>query len=100
MESKYLGYCDVNDLYGWATAQMLPVGSFEGVEKNLSLMRISYKATIRIVIKDVFVDKYFYNNLPFLPKRMKIEKEIKLLAKSHDKNNFCKCTELKFYFFF
>ena len=33
-ESSYLNYCDVNDLYGWAMPQKLPVNNFEWIEEN------------------------------------------------------------------
>ena len=33
-ESSYLNCCDVNDLYGWAMSQKLPVNNFEWIEEN------------------------------------------------------------------
>ena len=34
-ELSYLQYWDINDLYGWATSQKIPVNIFEWV-KNIS----------------------------------------------------------------
>ena len=33
-ESSLLAYLDANNLCGWAMLQMLPVGNFEGIEKD------------------------------------------------------------------
>ena len=33
-ESSYLNCCDVNDLYGWAMSQKLPVNNFEWIAEN------------------------------------------------------------------
>ena len=57
-----LKYQNVNNLYGWAMPKSLPVN----IEKLHDL----------------------YNNLPFLPERMKIENVKKLLVNLHDEKEF------------
>ena len=39
-ESSYLKYRDVNNLYGWAMSQRLPVNKFEWIEELVNLMKI------------------------------------------------------------
>ena len=53
-ESLYLKYWDVNNLYGVVMSQNLPVDGFKWVE-NTSLITISQKTTMTIVMKDIFV---------------------------------------------
>ena len=40
-ESSYFQYWDVNDLYGWAMSQKLPVNNFEWIKILLNLIKIS-----------------------------------------------------------
>ena len=40
-ESSYLNYWDVNNLYGWAMSQKLPVNNFVWIEVLFNLMTIS-----------------------------------------------------------
>ena len=37
IESSYIEYLDVNNLYGWAMSQKLPVNGFKWVKKILSI---------------------------------------------------------------
>ena len=39
-KSSYLKYWDVNNLYGWAMSQRLPVNQFEQIEELVNLMKI------------------------------------------------------------
>ena len=39
-ESSYLKYWDVNNLYGCAMSQRLPVNQFEQIEELVNLMKI------------------------------------------------------------
>ena len=58
-------------------SQMLPLGGFKRLS-GLSDQVVSYKATLKIAI---------YNDFPFLPEKMKIEKVEKLVANLDDKKN-------------
>ena len=39
-KSSYIQYWDINDLYGWAMSQKLPVSNFEWIKELLNLMKI------------------------------------------------------------
>ena len=54
-ESSYLKYWDVNNLYGWAMSQKLPVNNFEISKILISLMNISQKAIMKKVMMDIFL---------------------------------------------
>ena len=95
-ESSYIQYLDANNLYGWAMAQKLPVNGFKWVEETS-------------LINEEFIKKYNENNnkgyilevdvkypkklhdlhsdLPFLPKRMKIDKCKNLVCNLQNKKN-------------
>ena len=94
---SYLMYLDANNLYGWAMSQKLPVNSFKW-KKSISKFDETF-----IKNYDENSDKGFflevdigypknvhnlYNDLPFLPERMKINKCNKLVCNLHDKNNY------------
>ena len=94
-ESLYIQYLDANHLYGWAMSQILPVNGFKWIENN--------------EINEEFIKNYNENNdkgyilevglkyprklhdlhsdLPFLPKRMKIDKCKKLVYNLRNKKN-------------
>ena len=65
-ESSYIQYLDANNLYGWAMSQKLPVNGFKWV-KNVTEM---------------------VNHLPFLPKRMNIDKCKKLVCNLRNKKKY------------
>ena len=37
----YIQYCDLNNLYGWAILQKLPVNNFEWIKGTSHFMKIS-----------------------------------------------------------
>ena len=40
-ELPYFQYWDVNNLYGWAMSQKVPINNFEWIKYTLNLMKIS-----------------------------------------------------------
>ena len=93
-ESSFLKYLDANNLYGWAMSEPLLVNGFDWIE-DLSKIDEDFiknydKDSDRGYILEVDV-KYpknlhdLHSNLPFLPKRMKIDKCNKLVCNLYDK---------------
>ena len=93
IESSYIQYLDANNLYCWAMSQKLPTNNFKWVEDNEEFIKIynenSYKGYIFEV--DVKYPKELYNlhsDLPFLPKKMKIDKCKKLVCDLRNKKKY------------
>ena len=93
-ESSCLKYWDVNNLYGWTVSQTLPVNDFKWVEDISEFDESFIKSYNNESDEGYFfkVDLQYpeklhgpQNNLPILPKRMKIKKIEKLIANLHDK---------------
>ena len=98
-ESSYLEYVDVNNLYGWAMSQKLPIGNFEWIEKD-----DTSKFDEKFINNDdensdkgyIFeVDVAYpenicmlHSDLAFLPERMKINKCAKLVCTTQNKENY------------
>ena len=93
-ESSYIQYLDANNLYGWAMSQKLPVNNFKWVEDtskiNEEFMK-KYNGNINrryILEVDVKYPKNLHDShsdLPFLPRRMKIDKCKKLVCNLENK---------------
>ena len=96
-ESPYLQYWDVNNLYGWAMSQNLPVNNFEWIKDTSQFNEDFIKNCNEESDEGYFVEvdvQYLeklhelHNDLLFLPERMKIEKVEKLVCNLHDKTEY------------
>ena len=97
IKSLCLIYLDGNNLRGWAMYQKLPVNDFEWVKKLSKFEECFIKSYEENSGKGYFLEvdaeyqKTLFNlhsDLPFLPKRQKIEKCNKLVCTMHDKKNY------------
>ena len=93
-ESSYLKYWDVNNLYGWAMSQKLPVNNFEWIAFTYKFHEDFIKNYNKesdqwhfLEVDVQYIEKLreLHNDLSFLPERMKTEKVEKLVANLHDK---------------
>ena len=96
-ESSYLKYWDVNNSYGWATSQKLPINNFKWIEDTFQFNEDFIKNYKEESDEGYFIEvdvQYpeklheLYNDLPFLPERMKIEKVENLFTNLHDKTEY------------
>ena len=88
-EPSYLKYWNVNNLYGFAMSQKLPVNNFEWIEDTSKFNEENNERYFLEV--DVQYPKIFpelYNDLSFFPERMNIEKVEKLVTNLYDKNGY------------
>ena len=96
-EPSYLKYWDVNNLYGWAMSQKLPVNDFKWIEETSQFN----EGFIKIYNEDSNIEYFIEtdvqypgnshnlsNDLSFLPEIMKIEKIEKLFANLHHKGEY------------
>ena len=96
-ESSSIQYLDVNNLYGWAMRQKLPVNDFKWIEDtseiNEEFVKNYDENNDKGYILEVDV-KYpkklhdLHSDLPFLPRRLKIDKSEKLVCNLHNKKKY------------
>ena len=96
-ESSYIQYLGANNLYGWAMSQKLPVNGFKRIEDVTEIDEKFTKSydddSDKGYILEVDV-KYprklhdLHNDLPFLPKRIKIDKCKKLVCNIRNKRKY------------
>ena len=93
-ESSYLKYQNVNNLYGWAKSQKLPVNGFKWVEDPSEFIKDFRKKYNEESNKGYFceVDVQYpenlhgpHNNLLFLPEIKEVDKSKKFLANLGDR---------------
>ena len=77
--SSFIEYSNVNNLYGWAVSQKLPADCFKDSNKG-------YTFDVDVEYSKNSYD--LHSDLPFLPKRMKINKCNKLVCNLYDKSNY------------
>ena len=98
-ESSYIQYLDANNLYGWVMSQKLSVNGFKWIKDTSEINEEFIKNYDEnrnkgyILEVDVKYPKKLHDlnsDLPFLPKRMKIDKCKKLVCNLlNKKNTFC-----------
>ena len=96
-ESSYIQYLDANNLYGLAMSQKLPKNNFKWVEDtsriNEEFIKNYNENSSKGYILEVDV-KYpkklhdLHSDLPFLPKRIKIDKCKKLVCDLNNKKKY------------
>ena len=96
-ESSYIQYLDGNNLYGWAMSQKLPVNGFIWIKNVAEINEKFIKNYDEESDKgysfevDVNYPKRLHDlqsDLPFLPKRMKIDKCKKLVCNLRNKKKY------------
>ena len=97
-ESSYIQYLDANNLYGWAMSQKLPVNNFKWVKDTLRINEEFIKNDNENSKKGYILEVYVkypkklhdsHSDLPFLLRRMKIDKCKKLVCNLHNKKKIC-----------
>ena len=95
-ESLYIQYLDANNLYGCAMSQKLPVNSFKWIEDTSEINEEFIKNydenndkgyILAVDVKYLKKLHDLHSDLPFLLKRMKIDKCKKLVCNLRNKKN-------------
>ena len=95
-ESSYIQYLDANNLYGWAMSQKLLVNNFKWVKDTSRIneefiknynenSKKGYILQVDVKYPNKFRD--LHSDLPFLRRRMKLDKCKKLVCNFHNKKN-------------
>ena len=86
-ELSHIHYWNVNNLYGWAMSQKLAVNNFEWIKDTSQFNKDFIENDNEENDEGYEVDVHYlkklhelHNDLPFLPKKMKLEEVKKLLA--------------------
>ena len=96
-ESSYIQYLDANNLYGWAMSQKLPVNSFKWINDVTEIDEEFIKNydedsgkeyVLEVEVKCPKKLHDVHSDLPFLPKRMKIDKCKKLVCNLLNKKKY------------
>ena len=87
-ESSYIQYLDANNLYGWAISQKLPVNGFKWVNDITEINEVDVKVDVEVDVKYPKKLHDLHSYLPFLPKRIKIDKCKKLVCNLRNKKKY------------
>ena len=92
-ESSYLNYWDVNNLYGWAMSQKLPVNKFGQIQDTPQFNEDFIKSYNKEEDEGHFLELDLQypeklHDLPLSPERMKIEKVEQIVTNLHDKTKY------------
>ena len=96
-EQPYIQYWDVNNLYGRAMLQKLPLNNFEWIKENSQFNEDvikNYKQQsdegyfFEVDVQYIEKIDELHNDLPFLPEMMRIEKFEKLVSNLLDKTEY------------
>ena len=97
IESSYIQYLDANSLYDWVICHKLPVNNFKWIEDTSKMNEVFIKNYYENIKKGYILEvdvKYpkklhdLHSDLPFLPKRIKIDKCKKLLCDLRNKKKY------------